>query len=197
MEELMSAGERKQRIIADIIEDFGLKPRLNNNRGTAILVTASIYDACHYYRLFQNTSFGPCCGIITSYESNHNAISRQPANSDERYKFDTYKDEGDGESLYPSRSGQRSVRCHVVPSLILISVGSAAQQGRLGAGPVEVRENADATGSGGWGAAFTVAKAMTRPISGLFSRTGVDRWDRRAASACTAGGGRMARQCHG
>ncbi len=90
MEELMSAGERKQRIIADIIEDFSLKPRLNNDRGTAILISASIYDACHYYRLLQNTGFGPYCGIITSYEPNHNAISREPANSDERYKFDTY-----------------------------------------------------------------------------------------------------------
>jgi type I restriction enzyme R subunit len=90
MEELMSAAERKQRIIASIIEDFGLKPRLNNDRGTAILVAASIYDACHYYRLFQNTWFGPYCGIVTSYEPNHNAISREPLNSDERYKFDTY-----------------------------------------------------------------------------------------------------------
>ena len=90
MEELMSAGERKQRIIADIIEDFSLKPRLNNDRGTALLVSASIYDACHYYRLLLNTSFGPYCGIITSYEPNQNAISREPANSDERYKFDTY-----------------------------------------------------------------------------------------------------------
>jgi type I restriction enzyme R subunit len=90
LEELMSAGERKQRIIASIIEDFGLKPRLNNDRGTAILVVASIYDACHYYRLFQNTSFGRSCGIITSFEPNQNAISREPANSDERYKFDTY-----------------------------------------------------------------------------------------------------------
>ena len=36
----MSAGERKQRIIANIIEDFSLKPRLNNDRGTAILVAA-------------------------------------------------------------------------------------------------------------------------------------------------------------
>ena len=90
MEELMSAGERKQRIIASIIEDFGLKPRLNNDRGTAILVAASIYDACHYYRLFQNTSFGQYCGVITSYEPNHNAISKEPPNSDERYKFDTY-----------------------------------------------------------------------------------------------------------
>ena len=57
MEKLMSAGERKQRIIANIIEDFSLKPRLNNDRGTAILVAASIYDACHYFRLLQNTSF--------------------------------------------------------------------------------------------------------------------------------------------
>lgn len=90
MEELMSAGERKQRIIANIIEDFSLKPRLNSDRGTAILVAASIYDACHYYRLFQNTIFGPYCGIITSYEPNANAISKEPPNSDERYKFDTY-----------------------------------------------------------------------------------------------------------
>ncbi|MDX1606066.1 MAG: type I restriction endonuclease subunit R, partial [Candidatus Competibacterales bacterium] len=103
LEELMSAAERKQRIIADIIEDFSLKPRLNNNRGTAILVAASIYDACHYFRLLQNTSFGPYCGVITSYEPNHNAISREPANSDERYKFDTY-------TQYVLKEGQTTQR---------------------------------------------------------------------------------------
>lgn len=90
LEELMSAQERKQRIMASIIEDFSLRPRLSNDRGTAILVAASIYDACHYYRLFQNTPFAPHVGIATSYEPNHNAISREPANSDERYKYDTY-----------------------------------------------------------------------------------------------------------
>ncbi|WP_338413188.1 type I restriction endonuclease subunit R [uncultured Sphaerotilus sp.] len=90
MEELMSSGERKQRIIANLIEDFSLKPRLNNGRGTAILVAASIYDACHYFRLLQNTNFGRYCGLITSYEPNAGAISREPADSDERYKFDTY-----------------------------------------------------------------------------------------------------------
>jgi type I restriction enzyme R subunit len=90
MEELMSAGERKQRIIASIIEDFSLKPRMNNDRGTAILVAAGIYDACHYFRLFQNTPFGRYCGVVTSYEPNHNAISREPIGSDERYRFDTY-----------------------------------------------------------------------------------------------------------
>lgn len=90
MEELMSAAGRKREVIAEIIGDFALKPRLNNNRGTAILVAASIYDACHYFREFQNTSFGPYCGIITSYQPNANAISREPPDSDERYKFDTY-----------------------------------------------------------------------------------------------------------
>jgi type I restriction enzyme R subunit len=90
MEELMSSADRKQRIVADIIEDFNLKPRLNNNRGTAILVAPSIHDACHYFRLLQNTNFGPHCGIITSFEPNHNAISRETAHGDERYKFDTY-----------------------------------------------------------------------------------------------------------
>ncbi|HEV8240389.1 MAG TPA: type I restriction endonuclease subunit R [Thermoanaerobaculia bacterium] len=90
MQELMSAGERKQRILHSILEDFDLKPRLNNDRGTAILVAASIYDACHYFRLLQNTTLAPYSGIVTSYEPNHNAISREPANSDERYKFDTY-----------------------------------------------------------------------------------------------------------
>src|SRR5690606_27206168 len=64
MEELMSAKERKDRIVANIIEDFSLKPRLDNDRGTAMLVAASIYDACHYFRLFQNTHFGPHVGII-------------------------------------------------------------------------------------------------------------------------------------
>ncbi|MBV5311161.1 type I restriction endonuclease subunit R [Chromatium okenii] len=91
LEKLMSSGERKQRIIASIIEDFTLKPRLNNDRGTAILVASSIYDACHYFQLFQNTSFGAHCGIVTSFAPNANAISKEPSNSDERYKFDIYQ----------------------------------------------------------------------------------------------------------
>jgi type I restriction enzyme R subunit len=90
-EKLMSSKERKERIIASIIEDFSLKPRLNNNRGTAILVVDSIYDACHYFRLFkQNTNFGQYVGIVTSFEPNHNLVSRETPDSDERYKYDTY-----------------------------------------------------------------------------------------------------------
>ncbi len=90
MEKLMSSGERKNRIVGSIIHDFRVLPRLNSDRGTAILVAASIYDACHYFRLFHNTPFGKYCGIVTSYQPNHNQISRESEDSDERYKYDTY-----------------------------------------------------------------------------------------------------------
>ena len=86
----MSAEERKARIAASIIHDFDTKPRLNNNRGTAILVAGSIYDACHYFRIFQSKPFGAYCGLITSFEPQPGAIALEPLNSDERYKFDTY-----------------------------------------------------------------------------------------------------------
>jgi type I restriction enzyme R subunit len=113
MEKLMSAAERKQRIIHSILEDFDLKPRLNNNRGTAILVAQDIYDACHYFRLLQNTSLGEYCGIVTSYEPNHNLISREPGNSDERYKFDTYTDhvlqEGQTAKAYEDEAKRRFI----------------------------------------------------------------------------------------
>lgn len=90
MEELMSSEDRKAKIVADIIHDFGVKERLNSDRGTAMLVAASIYDACHYFRLFQNKAFGHQCGLITSYQRNPADITREPPHSDERFKFDTY-----------------------------------------------------------------------------------------------------------
>ncbi|THF70970.1 HsdR family type I site-specific deoxyribonuclease [Deinococcus sp. Arct2-2] len=90
LEKLMSSGERKAKIVADIVKDFTVQPRLSGDRGTAMLVAASIYDACHYYRLFRETDLYGRFALITSYEPNHNAVSREPLGSDERYKFDTY-----------------------------------------------------------------------------------------------------------
>lgn len=90
IEELLSSTERKRRIVAEVVKDFDLKPRLSDDRGTAILVASSIRDACEFFREFHNTRLGPHVGIVTSFEPNHNAISREPANRDERYKYDTY-----------------------------------------------------------------------------------------------------------
>ncbi|MCI5212685.1 MAG: restriction endonuclease subunit R, partial [Candidatus Electrothrix sp. ATG2] len=112
LEELMSAKERKERIIASIIHDFATKPRLNSNRGTAILVAASIYDACHYFRLFQETDFGKYCGIITSYQPDQKTISREPSNSTERYKFETYTGltQAEGAVNYEDQTKQRFIQ---------------------------------------------------------------------------------------
>ena len=114
MEKLMSSGERKQRIITDIIHDFGVRPRLNNDRGTAILVAASIYDACHYFRLFQNTAFGQHCGIVTSYDPTPAAISKASPHSDDRYKYDTYTrfvlKDGQNTKTYEDEIKQRFIK---------------------------------------------------------------------------------------
>ena len=91
MEELLSSKERKNRIINSILEDFDLRRRLSDGRGTAILVADEIYDACHYFQLFQNTHFGKHVGIITSFEPDKTEYSKEPAGSDYRYKYDTYK----------------------------------------------------------------------------------------------------------
>lgn len=92
MEELLSSKERKDRIINSILEDFDTRRRLSDGRGSAILVADEIYDACHYFRLFQNTDFGKHVGIITSFEPDKTQYSKEPAGSDYRYKYDTYRD---------------------------------------------------------------------------------------------------------
>jgi len=44
-----------------------VKPRLSSERGNAILVASSIYEACRYYELFQKTVFKGKCAVVTSY----------------------------------------------------------------------------------------------------------------------------------
>ncbi|WP_165174805.1 type I restriction endonuclease subunit R [Desulfovibrio sp. ZJ369] len=92
MERILSSRERKGRIVRDICMDFDLKPRLASERGTAMLVADSIYDACQYFREFQNgTPLSGKCGIITSYEPAAADISREPEQGEEHYKFTTYR----------------------------------------------------------------------------------------------------------
>jgi hypothetical protein len=41
------------RVVSDIVFDFSVKPRLASERGNAILVASSIYEACKYFTLFR------------------------------------------------------------------------------------------------------------------------------------------------
>ena len=67
MQKVLSSRSRMERVVADIIFDFSVKPRLSSQRGNAILVASSIYEACKYYALFQKTPFKGKCAVVTSY----------------------------------------------------------------------------------------------------------------------------------
>lgn len=68
MQNLMSSKTRMEKIVIDIEADFETKPRLQSGRGNAMLVAGSIYEACQYYKMFQDRGYLTKCAVITSYE---------------------------------------------------------------------------------------------------------------------------------
>ena len=67
MQNVLSSRSRMERVVQDIVFDFGVKPRLSNQQGNAILVASSIHEACKYFELFQKTAFKGKCAVVTSY----------------------------------------------------------------------------------------------------------------------------------
>lgn len=67
MQSVLSSKARMDRLVADIIFDFSVKPRLSSERGNAILIASSIYEACKYFSLFHKTPFKGKCAVVTSY----------------------------------------------------------------------------------------------------------------------------------
>jgi type I restriction enzyme, R subunit len=48
-----------------------------NDRGNALLVAASIYEACKYYEAFQKTTFKGKCAVVTSYNPQSQNITTE------------------------------------------------------------------------------------------------------------------------
>ena len=67
LQKVLSSEERLSRIVADIISDMDMQPRLQSRRGNALLVVDSIYQACKIYELFIAADFRECA-IVTSYK---------------------------------------------------------------------------------------------------------------------------------
>ncbi|MGX5729704.1 type I restriction endonuclease subunit R [Pseudoxanthomonas beigongshangi] len=74
MQRVLSARDRLEKIVADILLDMETRPRLLDGRGNAILVTASIYSACRIFEMFQKTDLAEKCAIVTSYRPSPNDI---------------------------------------------------------------------------------------------------------------------------
>jgi len=89
MQNVLSAKARMDRVVADIIFDFATKPRLSAERGNALLVAASIYEACKYFTLFQKTQFRGCCALVTSYspQARHVTLEETGANTETDKQF--------------------------------------------------------------------------------------------------------------
>lgn len=66
LQNVTSSGSRLDEIVKDIIFDFEKIPRLEQGKGTAMLVASSIYEACRYWEIFQSKGFTKCA-IISSY----------------------------------------------------------------------------------------------------------------------------------
>lgn len=89
MQAVLSSRSRMEKIVQDIIFDFNTKPRLNSERGNAILVASSIYEACRYYELFQKTELKNKFAIVTSYNPQTGDITTEDtgANTETQKEF--------------------------------------------------------------------------------------------------------------
>ncbi len=96
MQHVLSSRSRMGRVVSDIVFDFSLKPRLSSQRGNAILVASSIYEACKYFSLFQKTPFRGECAVVTSYNplAKDVTLEETGANTetDKQFIYNTYAD---------------------------------------------------------------------------------------------------------
>ncbi|MEO1337779.1 MAG: restriction endonuclease subunit R, partial [Myxococcota bacterium] len=68
MQEVLSSQSRLEMIVNDIWLDMRRRPRLMDGRGNAMLVCASIYQACKLYELFGKTDLAGKCAVVSSYK---------------------------------------------------------------------------------------------------------------------------------
>jgi type I restriction enzyme R subunit len=94
MQKVLSSRSRMDRVVEDIVFDFGVKARLNNQRGTAILVASSIHDSSRYFDLFQKTALRGKCALITSYNPQTQDITLEETGAntetDKQFIYNTY-----------------------------------------------------------------------------------------------------------
>ena len=90
MQKVVSSEPRAKQIVNDILLDMETKPRLMDGRGNAMLVGASIYQACKFYELFCNAGFKGKCAIVTSYVPNAGDISKEDSGEGKTEKIRQY-----------------------------------------------------------------------------------------------------------
>jgi type I restriction enzyme R subunit len=93
LKKVFSSKSRLENIVMDIMFDMEKKERLQNGRGTAMLVSDSIYNACRYYELFQKANLKHCA-IITSFVPTHADIKGEETGegyTEKLQRFEIYR----------------------------------------------------------------------------------------------------------
>ena len=94
MQNVLSSKARMDRVVADIIFDFAVKPRLSSERGNALLVASSIYEACKYFVLFQKMPFKGRSAVVTSYNPQARDVTLEEiganTETDKQFIYNTY-----------------------------------------------------------------------------------------------------------
>ncbi len=94
MQAVLSSRSRMERVVFDIVHDFGVKPRLLTQHGNAILVASSIYEATKYFTVFQKTPLKGKCAIVTSYNPQAQDVTKEEVGAntetDKQFIYNTY-----------------------------------------------------------------------------------------------------------
>lgn len=94
LKKLYSSKDRMEKIVADIIFDFEIRPRLASGRGNAMLVAGSVYEACKYYEIFKSKGFNKLA-IVTSYRPSITSIkgeeTGEEGEAEQLKKYEVYK----------------------------------------------------------------------------------------------------------
>lgn len=91
MKKVLSSQNRLEMIVNDIWLDMKKRPRLMDGRGNAMLVCASIYQACKVYELFSKTELKDKCAIVTSYLPSPNDIKGEETGDGYTEKLHQYE----------------------------------------------------------------------------------------------------------
>src|SRR5205085_1794009 len=95
MQKVLSSRSRMERVVQDITFDFCVKPRLSSERGNAMLVASSIYEAAKYFELFQRTVFKGKCAVVTSYNPQAKDVTLEETGAntetEKQFLYKTYK----------------------------------------------------------------------------------------------------------
>ncbi len=94
MQKVLSSRSRMERVVEDVVFDFSLKPRLASQRGNAMLVASSIYEACRYFELFEKSAFRGRCALVTSYDPKAQDVTTEDTGAntetEKQFLYNTY-----------------------------------------------------------------------------------------------------------